>query len=309
MSHFTFNLSDFVLTWWGLLLEAIPFVALGALLSGFLEVCVSRQTVTRLFPKHRVVGILASACVGLLFPMCECGIVPVVRRLVRKGVPVSCAITYMLASPVVNPVVIASTAVAFNRQGAWTVVGLRVGLAYLVAIAVGVLVWRVFGEDRVLLDSAGDEDHPQHGPGRRGWRVAGDLLATAASDFLQIGATLVIGAGIAALINTGFSRASMEPFAGNPFAAVTGMSIMAIALNLCSEADAFVAASFYAFPLAAKTAFLVLGPMLDVKLLMMYTTVFRPRAIVAISGATIILIWLLCVSGYVWMPALGITAG
>jgi uncharacterized protein len=309
MSGFTFNLSDFVLTWWGLLHEAIPFVAVGALLSGFLEVCVSRETVTRLFPKHRVVGILASACVGLLFPMCECGIVPVVRRLVRKGVPVSCAVTYMLASPVINPLVIASTVVAFGRQGAWTVVGLRLGLAYLVATAVGVFVWRVLGEQRVLLAGFSDDNHQHNAPGRRAWRVVGDLLSTAASDFLQIGVTLVIGAGIAALINSGFSRTSMEPFAGNPFAAVTGMAIMAIALNLCSEADAFVAASFYAFPLASKMAFLVLGPMVDIKLLLMYTTMFRPRAIVAISGVTIILIWLLCVTGYAWMPALGIDAG
>ena len=101
----------------------------------------------------------------------------------------------------------------------------------------------------------------------------------------------------------------MEPFADNPLAAVSGMSALAVVLNLCSEADAFVAASFYAFPLAAKMAFLVLGPMVDIKLLLMYSTVFRPLAIVTISGITIVLIWTLCVTGYVWMPALGLATG
>ncbi|MBM3888677.1 MAG: hypothetical protein FJ388_06075, partial [Verrucomicrobia bacterium] len=104
---------------------------------------------------------------------------------------------------------------------------------------------------------------------------------------------------------SGFSRAAMEPFASNPWTAVTGMMGLAVALNLCSEADAFVAASFYAFPLAAKLAFLVLGPMLDVKLLVMYSAVFRPRAIVAISGLVALLVLLIGVTGYVWLPMMG----
>ena len=86
MTDFSFNLSDFVLVWWGLLYEALPFVVVGAILSGLLECCVSSETVARLFPKNRVLGIGLSACIGLLFPLCECGIVPIVRRLVLKGV-------------------------------------------------------------------------------------------------------------------------------------------------------------------------------------------------------------------------------
>ena len=119
---------------------------------------------------------------------------------------------------------------------------------------------------------------------------------------MVIGATLVVGAALAALINSGFSRAAMEPFAQNPWAAVTGMSALAVGLNLCSEADAFIARSFLAFPLAAKLAFLVLGPMVDLKLIAMYTTVFRPKAIIVITGLTTLLIFVLCVTGYVWIP-------
>ena len=304
MSTFSFNLPDFVLVWWALLYEALPFVALGALMSGLLERCVSRETVVRFFPQNRLLGIAASACIGLVFPMCECGVVPVVRRLVTKGVPASCAVTYMLASPIINPLVILSTAIAFRNKGQWTVVGLRLGLGFLVAAVLGIVVWRLLGEENLMLGEASGShgETPCHEHQPRG-NVVLDALTTAAEDFLQIGATLVVGAALAAVINSGFSRTAMEPFAGNPWAAVSGMSLLAIALNLCSEADAFVAASFYAFPLAAKMAFLVLGPMVDVKLLLMYSTVFRPRAIVTISGITIGLIWILCVTGYAWMPA------
>jgi uncharacterized membrane protein YraQ (UPF0718 family) len=280
----------------------MPVIVIGALLSGVVERCLSRETVVRVFPKSRALGIAASACLGLIFPMCECGIVPVVRRLVRKGVPVSCAVTYMLASPIINPLVIVSTLVAFRGRGAWAVAGLRVGMGFVVAVVLGVVVWRVLGEKKVLLgggppDDAHAHDHPRGG-------VVRDVLVHAARDFLEIGATLVVGAAIAALVNSGFHRAAMAPFAANPFAAVGSMSGLAIGLNLCSEADAFVAASFYAFPLPAKMAFLVLGPMVDVKLIAMYTTVFRPRAIVAISGLTAVLIFILCVTGYKWMAFL-----
>lgn len=309
MSAFSFNWSDFVFVWWGVLYEALPFVVLGTLLSGFVERCVSRETVVRFFPKSRIVGIGVSACLGLIFPMCECGVVPVVRRLVAKGVPASCGVAYMLASPIINPLVILSTTIAFRGKGSWapslTVVGLRVGLGYVVAVAVGLVVWKLLGERNVLLVKLDASDDHVHEPAHKGSvpSVLRDVLVHAASDFMVIGATLVVGAALAALINSGFSRAAMEPFAANPLKAVTGMSALAIGLNLCSEADAFVASSFFAFPLAAKMAFLVLGPMVDVKLIAMYTTMFRPKAIIAISGLTTLLIFLLCVTGYVWMPA------
>ena len=301
MRAFSFNLSDFVFVWWGLLYEALPFLALGALLSGVVERCVSRETVARFFPQNRWLGIGASALLGLALPMCECGVVPVVRRLLLKGVPVSCGIAYLLASPIINPLVIASTVLAFRNTGGWAVAGLRVAGGFVIAALVAIAVWKLLGEENVLRAGNGNEGHEHRE--RRGHAVR-DVLDIAAGDFMLIGATLVAGGGIAALINSGFSRAAMEPFASNPLTAVSGMMGLAVALNLCSEADAFVAASFYAFPLAAKLAFLVLGPMLDVKLMLMYSTVFRPRAIVMISGTVAALVFVFGVTGYVWIPVL-----
>ncbi|MBM4047418.1 MAG: permease [Planctomycetes bacterium] len=303
MPIFSFNLSDFVFVWWALLYEAIPFVVLGSLVSGVVARCVSREAVTRVLPRSRLLGIAASAFLGLILPMCECGIVPVIRRLVAKGVPVSCAVAYMLAAPIINPIVIGSTVLAFGGQNPATVAGLRVGMAFVVATGLGILVWRLLGESNVLVRrDDGEHEHAAHDHHGHEGGVLGDTLRIASDDFLEIGTFLVLGAAIAAFINSGFSRAAMEPFAQNPFAAVPSMMVLAILLNLCSEADAFVAASFYAFPMAAKLAFLVLGPMVDMKLMAMYTTMFRPKAIVAIAGMVIVLVFLLCTTGYVWMP-------
>jgi hypothetical protein len=245
--------------------------------------------------------------------MCECGIVPVVRRLVLKGVPVSCAVAYMLASPIINPLVIASTLVAYRQKDSWatswTMAGLRVAMAYVVAVVLGLVVWKLLGERGALISEhrRADHDHDaqphdDHDHSHAQGNVLVDILVHAAGDFLVIGATLVAGAAIAAVINSGFSRAAVEPFAENPLTAVSGMSALAVGLNLCSEADAFVARSFVAFPMAAQLAFLVLGPMVDIKLIAMYTTVFRPGAIVAIMGGATLLIFGLCVAGYVWIP-------
>jgi len=283
------------------------------LLSGLVERCVSREMVARLFPKNRLLGIGASACLGLVFPMCECGIVPVVRRMVRKGVPVSCAVTYLLASPIINPLVIISTVIAFGTRGSWvaswSVAGLRVGMGFAVAALMGIVVWKLLGDQKVLLGGLRTAGAKEDGGQARRGGVFGDTLLLAAGDFMEIGATLVVGTGLAALVNSGFSRTAMEPFAANPLTAVASMSILAIGLNLCSEADAFVARSFYAFPLAAKMAFLVLGPMVDIKLIVMYTTVFRPRAIIAITGITTLLVFVICVTGYFWIPLIPAAAG
>jgi uncharacterized membrane protein YraQ (UPF0718 family) len=111
-----------------------------------------------------------------------------------------------------------------------------------------------------------------------------------------------VGAAIAAAINSGFSRQTVAPLADHPLLAVPGMMGLAVVLNLCSEADAFVAASFNAFPLAAKLAFLVLGPMVDVKLILMYSAVFRPRAALTIMGLVVLLVLVSCLAAPLWLP-------
>jgi len=161
---FSFSLNDLAIVWLSLLYEALPFVALGAIISGLVETFVSRESVVRWLPRRRLAGIGISAVLGIAFPMCECGIVPVVRRLVRKGVPASCAVTYMLSAPIVHPLVIVGTAIAFRGQGATGMVLLRLGLGLLVSIAIGLLAWQVLGDDGMFREAL---DPPQESGSRR----------------------------------------------------------------------------------------------------------------------------------------------
>ena len=160
---FHFSLPDFQYAFLSILLEGMPFLLGGAILSGILEEFLPQSLMTRLLPKNSRTAVIASGFLGLIFPVCECGIVPVVRRLMRKGLPVSCGVTYMLSAPIVNPLVILSTLAAFRGQAAIEMTCLRFGLGLSVAILVGWIV-TAFSPSSILRDeilhSSGDEhDH------------------------------------------------------------------------------------------------------------------------------------------------------
>ena len=116
MSWFTFTWQNFLFSFLGLAFEGLPFVLIGSFISGGIAVFVPSRLITRLLPKNRVLATLVNGLLGLIFPVCECGIVPIIRRLISKGLPVSYGITFMLASPIVNPIVAFSTFVAFRGQ-------------------------------------------------------------------------------------------------------------------------------------------------------------------------------------------------
>ena len=206
-----------------------------------------------------------------------------------KGVPVPAAVTFMLAGPIVNIIVGWSTAVAYTFN--WYVVFLRLGCGYVVAVAVGIL-FTFFIPLKNPLAPAIFQNSPrtcsccQSDKAFSSW--LGKLHHTfrhASEDFLHVGKYLVIGAFIAALMRTMVPVSSFNALGDAPFVAILLMMGLAIALNLCSEADAFISASFrWLLPGSAQMGFMVLGPMLDLKLLLMYFTVFRKRIILLLSS-------------------------
>ena len=286
-----------ILIFTSIIYEALPFVVLGVVLAGLLEEFVPQQFMARVIPRSRVLAIALGGLLGLVFPMCECGIIPVMRRLLRKGLPLSVCTCYMLAGPIINVVVILSTYVAFNTPsppfvfgGPINVVILRAGLGFLVAFNTSLLVeWLYRKHGNNLLSSkvtrglakADDEE----GNGKHTWYESlSNITDTALNDFVDIMAFLILGAGLAAFGRLFLSQGDFQNMIQDaPAVSILLMMGIAILFCLCSEADAFVAANFQPFwPPASKLAFLVLGPMMDIKLYLMYTRVFRPRLIVAI---------------------------
>jgi len=293
------NVRTLAITFVSIVLEAFPFMLIGSLVGGFIEEFVPEERISSILPQGKLRTVFLAAGMGMAFPVCECAIVPVVRRLLNKGAPLSAAVAFLLGGPIVNPIVLVSTAVAYKMD--WGICAIRLIAGYLIAVAIGLSMGMFFRKAPALLP----QDNLEHGHtgcefsgydravnGGHGSRIIG-ALAHAADDFFHIAHFLVIGAFIAATIQTTVDRAAFLFFAESPSLSIITMMSLAVALNLCSEADAFVAASFqFSVPLSGQMAFMVLGPMLDLKLLFMYLGLFRKRAIAALSGMTIVGVFL-----------------
>jgi uncharacterized membrane protein YraQ (UPF0718 family) len=280
-------------------LEAMPFLAFGALLSGAIEVLVPSDKLLRRIPGGLLPGISVGIASGVLLPVCECGVVPVVRRLARKGVPLNIAVAYMLSAPILNPVVLISTFVAF--RGNLIMVAGRAAIAIIVAGTAGVIVWKM--ERSTKHESDHDDvkearDHPKHEhvcTERKKSRKAIEILLHAGHDFLDMGKFLILGALAAAFFKTFLPQFVFDALSGNVILSVGGMMILAFLLSVCSEADAFVAASFAGLPAAAHLAFITYGPMLDLKLIGMYSATFSRRILLVLVVAPTILVFLLSI--------------
>ncbi len=317
---------DFLISFSAVLWEAMPFIVLGAVVAGILEEFLPQEFITKLLPKSVIPAVMIGAILGLLFPMCECGIVVVMRRLLRKGLPLSCCIAYMLAGPIINLVVIGSTWIAFrDHKIGPEMVGLRVGLGFVVACTTALIVhlqYRKYGNtlltalaapppvaEAPMPDAqAATADVPPPAPRQPLFVRIGNISATALHDFVDITVFLILGAVLASLARSYITPDQIESLSTNqPYLAIPAMMLLAVLMCLCSEADAFVAASFTKMHVSAKLAFLVLGPMLDLKLILMFTRVFRLRLIVTISTSVVILTLVLCMLVHVVYQANGWT--
>ena len=257
-------------------LEAMPFLAIGALLSGAIEVLVSTEFLTKRIPKSTPGSIALGIAAGCVLPTCECGVVPVVRRLIKKGVPAPMAIAYMLSAPILNPVVLVSTFVAF--RGSVIMLTGRVGIAIVVAAVMG---FAAKSCGTVLRNGNGNNrsntnDHNaccSHGQKHR----ISQILLHAGNDFASMVPFLILGAVASGLFKAFTPQTVFTAFTSSQTLQVSGMMILAVLLSVCSEADAFVAASFQPFSAASQLAFVTLGPMVDLKLIGMYAALFTRR--------------------------------
>jgi uncharacterized membrane protein YraQ (UPF0718 family) len=292
---FTFSFTDFSYAFLSVLLEGVPFMLIGALLSGTINEFLPSRVMVHLLPRNAFVGICLSGAMGLVFPMCECGVVPAIRRLISKGLPISNAIAYMLAAPIVNPIVILSTYGAFRGQNAAEFAILRLGVGYLVSVIVALAVHNLPSQ-LVLRRGIPSVVSAADTAGTHGFSTrVGSALRVAVSDFLDVMVFFVLGVAVSAVFSTALNQELIMPLALNAWIATASMMVLAAILSLCSTSDAFIAATFIAFPGVAKLAFLVFGPMFDLKLLFIYSAVFRKRFVAGLAIGLFLLIGLICV--------------
>jgi uncharacterized protein len=292
------GIQNFLLVFGSLLVEAVPFILLGAVVSAAIEVFVPPHFFAGLARLPRSLQLPAAGLAGMAFPVCECGSVPVARRLAAKGLPPAAAVTFMLAAPVLNPVVLISTWVAYRgRDVLWPMVVGRASLGLLAAMAVGWVIARQGKGELLRVPGSGPADEA-HGHVREPKTRA--FFGHLAGDFIFMGRYLVLGAGAAAALQTFVPQSIIGSVAQTPVLNLVAMMVLAVLLSLCSESDAFVAASFVQFGAGAQLAFLVFGPMVDTKLGVLYSATFRRgfvRTVVAVVGAVV-------VAGALWMGVL-----
>ncbi|MFT4177787.1 MAG: permease [Luteolibacter sp.] len=302
---------DFALAFLSILFEGVPFILLGTVLSGFIDVYLPPGLMERWLPKKRLQAVAVAGLLGMVFPVCECAVVPVIRRLVKKGLPVSCGLTYMLAAPIVNPITALSTWKAFEGPAQWWMTGSRLALGYTVAVAVGWIVSRLPLAAMLrpsLVESLKAPEVPEKacadeecGCGHTHETVEPDRLLAAfrgaMKDFVDVAVYFSIGVALTAMFNTGVIPGAerVDGLAGNPVASPFVLMVLSFVLALCSTSDAFIAATLDKFSWASKLAFLVFGPMVDVKLIFLYQSVLKKRFIVLLSLGLFLLIGVLSI--------------
>ena len=245
------------------LVQATPFLVFGVVLSAVIAVFVPRSFWAKALPRHPALAVPAAGFAGVVLPGCECGSVPIAGSLIRRGVTPAAALAFLLAAPAINPIVLTATAIAFPNNPE-IVVGRGVA-SLIVAVAMGWLWLRLGKTAWIRLPHRPDlDDLPR---GRAFW-------AAVRHDVMHAGGFLVLGAAAAATINVVVPQAWLQGLASSPVLSVLALAVLAVLLSICSEADAFVAASLSQFSLTSRLVFLVVGPMVDLKLIAMQAGVF-----------------------------------
>lgn len=249
--------------------QALPFLVLGVTISAFIAAFVSPAALARALPANRPASVVVAGTAGVALPGCECGAVPVAGRLIGGGVPAAAALSFLLAAPAINPIVLASTATAFPGQPELVLARFAASLA--TAIGMGLLWLRIgTGHDFAPLIARATRAS-EHGTR---W---GRFSDAAAHDLLHAGGWLVVGAAAAATIQVLVPASIVDALGGLGLVSIVILGLLAVVLCVCSEADAFVATSFTAFSPSARLAFMVVGPAVDLKLIALQVGTFGPR--------------------------------
>jgi hypothetical protein len=295
----------------GLLIEALPFLLIGVLISALARWFSPGGRWLRRLPAHPLLGPLTGAALGFALPACECGNVPVARRMMVGGAPIGTALGFLFAAPVLNPIVLASTFAAFPDQP-WLLLARPLG-AVAVAVALALLL-RLLPEPELLRADLLEErrlNQPLTTVNlleRRSGLIGGnpetearlplppqprppvaEVLRHGGNEFLELAVLLVFGCVLAAVVQSFVPRSWLLAVGGAPTLSVVALMLLSLVVSVCSSVDAFLALSFAAqVTPGALLAFLLLGPVIDLKLVGLLGLLFRPRGLLlTAAGATI----------------------
>lgn len=300
------TLQSFTIIFVSILLEAIPFIIIGTFVSSLIQIFITDETIAKYIPKSRFLGTLCAALIGLIFPVCDCAIVPIVRRLIKKGLPLHIGITFMLAVPIVNPITLSSTYYAFSNN--LNMLLIRGCLGFISAMIIGSLISSIEDKNTILKDSKNinlyssnknthiykaNHNHSdecacgcghlhRHSRKRNNpVSIALDILDHTTIELHDVGRFVIIGAFLSALMQTFISRKYILLIGQHNVYSVITMIGLSFMLAICSQTDAFIARTFVGqFTTGSIIAFLIFGPMIDIKNTLMLSSAFKGKFII-----------------------------
>ena len=309
-----------------IMLEAIPFLLLGALISAIIEEFVSEERISKMIPKNRVLGSLVGIFLGLFIPACDCAVIPIAMRLKKKKVPTNVIVSFMLASPIISPVVLLSTFFAFGETEKMLLFGLEMPKLFIYRTIFGILVALVVGivldivcKDLVLKEEGSVVNHEYHchhhhehehihtchhhhegcscstheketGPIGR----VKNIINIMYGDFMGIISYMAVGAILAATMQILLPISNIGGIVQNKYISTFIMMLLAFALSLCSTSDAFIARTFMnSLSKNSILAFILLGPMIDIKNTIVLNKSFNKKFVIVLIGTIFLTVYLI----------------
>ncbi|AYD39542.1 permease [Clostridium fermenticellae] len=304
-----------------IILEAFPFIMVGTILSSMIQIFVSEETLTKIIPQNKFLGSLGAALTGLIFPICDCAIVPVARRLIKKGLPLHIGITFMLSVPILNPVVLASTYYAFSNN--IYIVIIRGLLGIIGAMIIGNIIGSIYNKDTIFKNKIDMNlqhhhkhmgecqcgcGHSHHNLGKKHnlRSIIVEIIDHTTIELHDVGKFIIIGSFLSALMQTVIPRKYILLVGHDKIYSILVMIGLAFLLAVCSETDAFIARTFVGqFTTGSIIAFLIFGPMIDIKNTLMLSTTFKTTFIIKLIFA----IFTVCFTIGVLVNYLGFNGG
>jgi len=277
---------DFITLFLSIVLEALPFVVLGTIVSVIIALFIPQQKVLNLLPKNRFLSHIALSLFGMFLPVCECGNVPVARRLLKNGFSVSHAMTFLLAAPIVNPITFITTWQAFSPDH--SIAFIRIGAGFIIVNFIGIVL-SLKKDQHAYLTKRFEEEVSTHTEDHHASKFAKGLDIFQ-SEFILIMKMLCFGALIAATTQSFVPRDAILSLGQNNFLSVIAMMLLAFIISICSTVDAFVALSYVStFTIGSILSFLIFGPMIDIKMLAMMKTMFTTRLLITVTALVALL--------------------
>ncbi len=272
--------------------ESLPFLLLGSIISAIIEHFVSDETFEKIIPKNIFLASLTGVFMGFFIPACDCAVIPISKRLIKKGVPINVAISFMLSSPIINPVVLLSTYYAFYRIDR-KIFFLRLIFGVVISLIIGIIMGLLF-KDKVTKDDNKEECSCHHHEAKE--KAATHIIKHTASDLFDVVKYLMIGALIASLCQVLMPKSAINLFSNNKILSIIVLMIFAYLISLCSTSDSFIGKSLLStFGRTSILAYLLLGPMIDIKNTVVLLGNYKTKFVATLISLIFIVIFVFCV--------------